>query len=235
MQLTTVHPSVLDKINIKNKFSNKKFFDYSRYLITKPWGEEFLIFQTKKIAVWLLKIHSKKNTSLHCHIYKKTILVPLKGELVVCSFLKNYKIRKKPIILNKKTFHQTFNYSNKSKYLIEIETPNLKNDIIRFRDNYGRIQNDFKEESLNNSKINKFYLKNFKKNFYTFKKKLFIIEVNKNNIEYFYKKYKNTFFVVLKKIDKKFKEGDIFAFNKKNVEMLKNSLIRKIALLIIKV
>jgi len=235
MQFAEMFPSELDKINIKNKYSNKKFFDYSRYLITKPWGEEFLIFQTKKIAVWLLKIHSKKSTSLHCHIYKKTILVPLSGELIVSSFLKNYKIKKKPIIVNKKTFHQTFNYSNKSKYLIEIETPNLKNDIIRFRDNYGRIQNDFKEESLNNSKINKFYLKNFKKNFYTFKKKLFIIEVNKNNIEYFYKKYKNTFFVVLKKIDKKFKEEDILAFNKKNAEMLKNSLLRKIALLIIKV
>ena len=235
MQLKRMLSSELDKINIKNKYSNKKFFDYSKYLITKPWGEEFLIFQTKKIAVWLLKIHAKKSTSLHCHIYKKTILIPLSEELIVSSFLKKYKIIKKPIIINKKTFHQTFNHSNKSKYLIEIETPNLKNDIIRFRDNYGRIRNDFKKESLNNSKINKFYLKNINKSFYTFKKKTFTIEVNKNNIEYFSKDCKKKFFVVLKKINKNFKEGDIFAFNKKNLEMLKNSLIKKIVLLAIKI
>lgn len=234
MQFAEMFPSELDKINIKNKYSNKKFFDYSRYLITKPWGEEFLIFQTKKIAVWLLKIHSKKSTSLHCHNYKKTILFPLSGELIVSSFLKNYKIKKKPIIINKKTFHQTFNYSNKSKYLIEIETPNLKNDIIRFRDNYGRIRNDFKEESLNNSKINKFYLKKVKKNSYTFKKKTFKIEVNKNNIEYFSKDSKKKIFLVLKKINKNFKVGDIFTFNKKNLGMLKNSLIKKIEFLTIK-
>ena len=83
MQIIDVFPSALDKLNLKNKKSDKKFFNYSKYLITKPWGEEFLIFQTKKVAVWVLKIDSKKYTSLHCHLHKKTILIPLSGVLNV--------------------------------------------------------------------------------------------------------------------------------------------------------
>ena len=235
MQITEAYPSAIDKLNLKNKKSDKKFFNYSKYLITKPWGEEFLIFQTKKVAVWVLKIDSKKYTSLHCHLHKKTILIPLSGELNVSLLLKKYKIKKKPIILNKSVFHQTHNSFDKSQYLIEIETPNLKNDIIRFRDYYGRSQNNFKNESLNNSNKNNFYAKKIKKKNYMFgKKKVFLLEINKDNINSFSKNYKkSSFFIILKKINKNFKEGDVFFFNKKNLEILKNSLIKKTMLLII--
>ena len=235
MQIIDVFPSALDKLNLKNKKSDKKFFNYSKYLITKPWGEEFLIFQTKKVAVWVLKIDSKKYTSLHCHLHKKTILIPLSGVLNVSILLKKYIIKKKPIILNKNVFHQTHNSFNKSQYLIEIETPNLKNDIIRFRDYYGRSQNNFKTESLNNSIKNNFYKKKIKKKNYMFgKKKVLLLEINKDNINSFSKNYKKTnFFIILKKINKNFKEGDVFFFNKKNLKILKNALIKKTMLLII--
>ena len=235
MQITEAYPSAIDKLNLKNKKSDKKFFNYSKYLITKPWGEEFLIFQTKKVAVWVLKIDSKKYTSLHCHLHKKTILIPLSGELNFSLLLKKYKIKKKPIILNKSVFHQTHNSFDKSQYLIEIETPNLKNDIIRFRDYYGRSQNNFKKECLINSNKNNFYTKKIKKKNYMFgKKKVLLLEINKDNINSFSKNYKkSSFFIILKKINKNFKEGDIFFFNKKNLEILKNSLIKKTMLLII--
>lgn len=235
MQITEAFPSAIDKLNIKNKKSDKKFFNYSKYLITKPWGEEFLIFQTKKVSVWVLKIDSKKYTSLHCHLHKKTILIPLSGELNVSLLLKKYKIKKKPIILNKSVYHQTYNSSDKNQYLIEIETPNLKNDIIRFQDYYGRSQNNFKNKSLNNSNKNNFYIKKIKKKNYMFgKKKIFLLEINKDNINSFSKNYKkSSFFIILKKINKNFKEGDIFFFNKKNLKILKNSLIKKTMLLII--
>ena len=66
------------------------------------------------------------------------------------------------------------------------------------------------------------------------KKKVFLLEINKDNINSFSKNYKkSSFFIILKKINKNFKEGDVFFFNKKNLEILKNSLIKKTMLLII--
>jgi hypothetical protein len=66
------------------------------------------------------------------------------------------------------------------------------------------------------------------------KKKVLLLEINKNNINSFSKNYKKTnFFIILKKINKNFKEGDVFFFNKKNLEILKNALIKKTMLLII--
>jgi hypothetical protein len=235
MHIHETFSTSLDRLNIRNKVSDKKFFNYSKYLIKKPWGEEFLIFQTKKIAVWVLKINSKQKTSLHCHCHKKTILIPISGKFNVNLLLKKYITKKEPIILNKNVFHQTYNNSNKKRYLIEIETPNLKNDIIRYRDYYGRSQNNFKSESLNNSENNIYISKKIKKKIYIFdKKKILLIEVNVKELKKLYDNYKKlNYFIILKKINKKFKEGDIFFFNKKNLEILENSLGKKISLLLI--
>ena len=47
-------------------------FSYDNRIISKPWGEEYVIFKNKKkIAITYLKIKKGLSTSLHCHPKKK--------------------------------------------------------------------------------------------------------------------------------------------------------------------
>ena len=41
-------------------------------------------------------------------------------------------------MIEKKVFHQTVNDSKNDAILMEIETPNDKNDLLRLKDRYGR-------------------------------------------------------------------------------------------------
>src|SRR3972149_10974251 len=54
-------------------------FDYSKVIVKKPWGYEYLIFENGFVAIWLLHIVRKRKTSMHCHPNKKTGLVLLSG------------------------------------------------------------------------------------------------------------------------------------------------------------
>ena len=55
-------------------------------IVSKPWGYEYLVFETKEVALWLLYIKEGGKTSLHCHPNKTTGLILLDGKAEV-SFL----------------------------------------------------------------------------------------------------------------------------------------------------
>lgn len=115
------------------------FTDYSRAVVRKPWGYEYLIFSGPKVAVWMLHIKKDAQTSMHCHPGKTTSLVVLDGE-AQCSTLER-GFRRKPgqaMRLGAGVFHRTKALGDDGTFVMEIESPVNKRDLIRVHDDYGR-------------------------------------------------------------------------------------------------
>ena len=56
-------------------------FDYSKVVVRKPWGYEYLVFENASVAVWILYLKAGVSTSFHCHLEKKTVLAVLGGRV----------------------------------------------------------------------------------------------------------------------------------------------------------
>ncbi|MBA3064884.1 hypothetical protein KJ633_09145, partial [bacterium] len=122
-------------------------FNYSDTIVKKPWGYEYLLFENKYVAIWILHIIRKRKTSTHCHPNKKTALVLLSGN-AVCHHL-DRKIELEPldaVIIHEGVFHSTEAssalpikpQSENGIWVMEIESPPLKTDLVRAMDEYGR-------------------------------------------------------------------------------------------------
>ena len=61
-------------------------FDYSKVIVKKPWGYEYLVFENEFVAIWMLHIVRKRKTSMHSHPKKRTSLILLAGN-ATCSHL----------------------------------------------------------------------------------------------------------------------------------------------------
>ena len=84
--ITEKDKEALSKIVYDSKDTSDDYFDYSKVVVKKPWGYEYLIFENESVAVWILYLKEGALTSMHCHPNKKTSLVVLQGN-VVCSTL----------------------------------------------------------------------------------------------------------------------------------------------------
>ena len=60
--------------------------DFSGLVVNKPWGYEYLMFETPEVSIWMLYIKKGYSTSMHCHLNKKTVLIILSGE-AICTTL----------------------------------------------------------------------------------------------------------------------------------------------------
>ena len=114
-------------------------YDYSKVVVKKPWGYEYLIFENESVAVWVLYLKNDALTSMHCHPCKKTSLIVLQGK-VVCSSLTNNFERSvgEGLLIDKGAFHQTRSASESGAFIMEIESPVNKRDLVRLKDEYGR-------------------------------------------------------------------------------------------------
>lgn len=105
----------------------------------KPWGYEYLAYETENVGVWILHINSEQCTSMHCHPTKTTGLIVIDGAIEL-SFLGDKtnlnKLEKR--MIRRGLFHRSKAISNNGAILLEIETPNSKNDLVRLDDIYGR-------------------------------------------------------------------------------------------------
>jgi mannose-6-phosphate isomerase-like protein (cupin superfamily) len=112
---------------------------YREVIVKKPWGHEYLCYQNETLAIWFLFIRSGEKTSLHCHPNKNTGFVVLNGE-VELSFLRNsISLRGlEKIHIFRGRFHSTQALSESGAFLLEIETPEDKHDLVRLEDAYGR-------------------------------------------------------------------------------------------------
>lgn len=156
-------------IFIKNEKHN--FVDYKNVICNKPWGHEFLIYQSNKIGIWFLNIKKGHETSLHTHFNKDTIIIVLTGSLLVKLF--NNEI----ILLDEMSsafipqcaFHGFGSFSEEV-YLMEIEIYNRdtffsdKNDLLRITDIYKRDFVGYEKSVTLNTTGEYFYLDNNFKN-----------------------------------------------------------------------
>jgi len=148
---------MIDKISIteedKNSFSGISInpndiaddkFDYSNVVVKKPWGYEYLIFQNEIIAIWILYLKPGAQTSMHCHPNKKTSLVVLEGK-AICSTLQGDIKRNTGdgLLIEKGAFHQTKADSDSGVFVMEIESPVNKRDLVRLKDEYGRQEEGY--------------------------------------------------------------------------------------------
>lgn len=118
---------------------------YSKKVCIKPWGYEFLVYESKKIGMWCVTIKKNHATSLHCHFKKDTLLIVLSGcariefvdgEVKSLSTLQS-------LFIPKKKFHSLGSFSETTQILeIEIFSNQVnfsdKNDLLRINDQYHR-------------------------------------------------------------------------------------------------
>ena len=122
-------------------------YDYSKVVVKKPWGYEYLIFANEEIAVWILYLKSGAQTSMHCHPGKKTSLVVLDGQ-VSCSTITGQLDRSagEGLLIEKGAFHQTAAVAETGAFVMEIEAPINKRDLVRLKDKYGREGQGYETE-----------------------------------------------------------------------------------------
>lgn len=129
--------------------------EYDDIVISKPWGYEYVVYRNKNnLSVTLLNIEHNKSTSLHCHPNKKSgfVLINGKAQFQLGLRKKNTEIHSSPSkrMIARGLFHSIKSLSPRGLTILEFETPVDKNDLVRFKDNYGRVQLSY--ESKNNIK-----------------------------------------------------------------------------------
>lgn len=138
-----IFPNELDLFNLSLKNTvpvvPKKKIDYKGVVVDKPWGYEYLMFENSHAAVWILFLKSKSKTSVHCHPKKKTSLLVLDGSVKTSSLDSIFELKSlEGIIIERGVFHSTHAVSDCGAFVMEVETPVEKSDLVRLKDEYGR-------------------------------------------------------------------------------------------------
>jgi mannose-6-phosphate isomerase-like protein (cupin superfamily) len=123
--------------------------NYNTNVVKKPWGYEYLAYKNEHAAVWFLYIKYNHATSLHCHPNKTTGLILLDGQAET-SFLNNTN-KLNPtnkVMIRKGLFHSTKATNERGAWIFEIETPVDKQDLVRFKDSYGREGKPYEDETF---------------------------------------------------------------------------------------
>ena len=130
------------------KSTSLEKIDFSKVIVKKPWGYEYLLYDDGNAAAWILHLHKGASTSMHCHLYKKTALVVLKGEAISTTLSEGFILKESDgLVLEKKAFHSTQSLSEEGTILLELETPSRKTDVVRLIDLYGRETAGYESES----------------------------------------------------------------------------------------
>jgi len=122
---------------------------FTKSIVLKPWGYEYLLASNLDVAVWFLNIKSGRSTSLHCHPKKRTVLIVLEGEVVIESIdIKELHSAGSVIEIEAGAFHRTSNVSGSDAFVLEFETPNDKFDLLRLKDDYGRVGSGYEQVEI---------------------------------------------------------------------------------------
>lgn len=121
--------------------------NYSDVIVKKPWGYEYLVFENEFVAIWMLQIIRKRKTSMHCHPNKKTGLVLLSGTATTSTIEGSFELNPlDAVVIDSGVFHATeassslqmIPHSENGIWVMEIESPPMKSDLLRLKDEYGR-------------------------------------------------------------------------------------------------
>lgn len=124
-------------------------------VVPKPWGYEYCAFDNARAAVWVLHIARGRKTSRHMHERKTTRLIALSP--VLCSVGEHLWDLEplQSVVIGPGVYHQTEvhgnapqAYSENGSWLLEIEEPSDKEDLVRAEDDYGRAGQPIEAHSV---------------------------------------------------------------------------------------
>jgi rfaE bifunctional protein nucleotidyltransferase chain/domain len=126
------------------------FKDYMHKKYVKPWGYEYMCYQSETIGIWILHVNADQATSVHCHFRKATLLVCLHGAFRINLFADQYRILNEgdTLYIPANTFHGIQSYINDG-VILEVElyndgiTYSDKNDLLRMKDMYVRDKTSY--------------------------------------------------------------------------------------------
>jgi len=169
MEILEVNKSDLYLTN-NHEIKKSERVDYKNQVCIKPWGYEFLIYESKKMGTWFLEINKNVGTSIHTHFNKDTIMIVIHGKIKL-NMIDSYNVygEGSVIYIPKRKFHGLNSFTEKS-FVIEIEIFNDnvdfsdKNDLLRLVDNYKRDITGYASSvnviTENLERFNYFYLEN---------------------------------------------------------------------------
>jgi acetolactate synthase I/II/III large subunit len=139
--------TTMTEVGKTSHLSDGEVLPYHNAIVKKPWGYEYLVFENEFVAIWILHIIRKRKTSMHCHPRKKTSLILLSGTATFHHT--NGSIELQPldgVVIDKGAYHLTeaasslpmVPVSENGIWVMEIESPPLKTDLVRIGDQYGR-------------------------------------------------------------------------------------------------
>ncbi len=133
----------------KQRNSPREKIDFSKLIVNKPWGYEYLVYSSPVVEIWNLFIKKLASTSTHCHPNKKTSLILLEGSAMFSSLNEEVDLGfLDAIVMEPGVFHTTQAVSEEGIHLLEIETPPDKYDLIRLQDRYGRVKRGYEGPDL---------------------------------------------------------------------------------------
>ena len=178
---------------------------YDNKVVFKPWGYEYVVYRNaNNLSVTLLNINHNKSTSLHCHPQKKSGFILLGGKALFQLGLrkKNTELHTSPSkrMMARGLFHSIKSVSKKGLLALEFETPVNKNDLVRFKDSYGREKKSYEGKKFTKSIQSDFIKfqtpKMNKKQIYKIGDVNVALEVHKN-FDKLLKNKNNTIFAIL--------------------------------------
>jgi mannose-6-phosphate isomerase-like protein (cupin superfamily) len=178
---------------------------YDNKVVFKPWGYEYVVYRNaNNLSVTLLNINHNKSTSLHCHPQKKSGFILLGGKALFQLGLrkKNTELHTSPSkrMMARGLFHSIKSVSKKGLLALEFETPVNKNDLVRFKDSYGREKKSYEGKKFTKSLQSDFIKfktpKMNKKQIYKIGDVNVALEVHKN-FDKLLKNKNNTIFAIL--------------------------------------
>ena len=151
MTITTVKNSALDNSRLSRILTpiddTLKNFDFSKVIVNKPWGYEYLTYSNGSVALWIMHIKKDFGNSMHCHLNKKTALLILSGKAVFSTLDGGRTLKEGDgAIIDKKVFHSTQAVSEDGIVVMELETPVNKVDLLRLSDSYGRASKGYESK-----------------------------------------------------------------------------------------
>lgn len=122
--------------------------EYKDVIVKKPWGYEYLVFENEFVAVWMLHLVRKRRTSMHCHPRKTTSLIMLSGNAEFHHEAGSLSLSPMDaVFISEGMYHSTESFnslpvipqSENGNWVLEIECPPEKGDLVRKNDAYGRV------------------------------------------------------------------------------------------------
>lgn len=155
-----IYTSEIDRTNL-SKFKtvenkNKDKFDYAGIVVQKPWGYEYLMYENEFVAIWILHLKKGQENSLHCHPKKKTSMIVLSGKIRATTLNDWFELDRLDGLIYENGLFHTQKALSDDVFLMEIETPPDKSDLVRLKDTYGREGKAYEGSNQHSKDLKKF-------------------------------------------------------------------------------